>query len=478
MRARIAGGAEPPYDRFHDALVDDVVRGGEFARQRFATSWRDDAGLARLVQSKRRPLDPALAEALGAMHRRLGASRASLEALDRLARGEAVCTVTGQQPGPLGGPLYALHKTASAVGLAARVEARTGVPCVPLYWMHGEDSDFAELRSVLVGDRELRAQEVSLAANSHADGELIAAIGIEPLRRVVDTALARWEGLPHCDDAAAALTEALARGADLGEATNALWLALFAERGLVVVDPRLPEFRAAARPIVERYLARAETLAESARQAGDLLESRFARRPLSGPTLDSFLFAVEDGRRRKVTPEEARRLPPDRPLSPGVALRAAIQDGVFPTVAMACGAAEVSYLAQLREVFEGVQVEPACPAPRFGATWMPPAALELEQRSGARDVDVIVAADAVLKQLSERETPAAARADLEAARRAGFEALERFADSARGVDASLPQMVDSARAKIDYQFARLLEGLVGKVRHKLERQHPEWPRLR
>ena len=50
--------------------------------------------------------------------------------------------------------------------------------------------------------------------------------------------------------------------------------------------------------------------------------------------------------------------------------------------------------------------------------------------------------------------------------------------AAAQVDASLPQMVASARAKVDYQFARLEEGLVGKVRHRLEREHPEWARVR
>ena len=40
-----------------------------------------------------------------AYHVRLGASPASLANLDRLARGEAVASVTGQQPGLLGGPL-------------------------------------------------------------------------------------------------------------------------------------------------------------------------------------------------------------------------------------------------------------------------------------------------------------------------------------------------------------------------------------
>jgi hypothetical protein len=39
-------------------------------------------------------------------------------------------------------------------------------------------------------------------------------------------------------------------------------------------------------------------------------------------------------------------------------------------------------------------------------------------------------------------------------------------------------MVDSARAKVDYQFQRLEEGIAGKVRHQLDRRHPEWARLR
>ena len=46
------------------------------------------------------------------------------------------------------------------------------------------------------------------------------------------------------------------------------------------------------------------------------------------------------------------------------------------------------------------------------------------------------------------------------------------------MDASLPQLVESARAKVDYQFTRLHEGIAGKVRHQIERRNPEWLRLR
>src|SRR5262247_748923 len=118
IRSRIEGRPEPPYDRVYDALVHDLVVGGDLGRERFATRWSDTGALAALAAAKRQPLDRGLADALAEYHHRLGAPPESLAALDRLARGEAVCTVAGQQPAPLGGPLYSLHKTAAAVGLA------------------------------------------------------------------------------------------------------------------------------------------------------------------------------------------------------------------------------------------------------------------------------------------------------------------------------------------------------------------------
>src|SRR5205085_1771485 len=182
---------------------------------------------------------------------------------------------------------------------------------------------------------------------------------------------------------------ARARARDLGEAMSALVLALFAEHGIVIVDPRLAAFRAAARPVIDRYLAHADALADAARRAGAWLEPRIGRQPLTGPTLDSFVFAVEDGARRKVTPAEARALPASASLSPSVALRPAVQDAVFPTVAMACGPGEIAYLAQLREVFEGVGARAAAPVPRLSATWMPPAGVALLEAAGAEPWELI-----------------------------------------------------------------------------------------
>lgn len=476
VRARVA--AATGVALLGDALTLDLLASGPVSRERLTTSWRDTAALSALATAKRAPLDPALAAAMLEQHRRLGASERSLANLERLARGEAVAAVSGQQPGPLGGPLYALHKTAGTVGLAADVTRRTGVPCVPLYWMHGEDSDFTEIRGITVADAELALHDLSLPDHAHRDGGLVGSIALESVRELGEAALASWVGLPGHADVTALWHGALARARDLGEAVTALWLALFAEQGLVVVDPRLPAFRAAARPILERYLDSADALHAAARAAGSRMETLTGKRALSDASLDSFVFRIADDARFKVSAADARAERATLTLSPSVALRPAVQDGVFPTVAMACGPGEIAYLMQLREVFEGVGVKPAALAVRFGATWLPAPALALADASGCEPWELVTHTDAVLARFAETRVPQGVHEALANARLAVDQSMARLADEARVLDASLPQLIESARGKMDFQVSRLAEGVLGKARGRLDREQPLWRRLR
>ena len=476
-RARIAPGPDAPYDRLQDGLVADLLARGPLARERFATQWGDTPALAALADAKRAPLEPGLARELVDMHRRLGASRASLANLDRLARGEAVAVVTGQQPAPLGGPLYALHKAASAIGLAAEARSRLGVPVVPLFWMHGEDSDFAEIRGATWSDAELQIHDATLGDEVTVPGGLVGAIAPDAVHAIAREALASWASLP-CVGEAASAWQVTGNARDLGEIVSALYLSLFARHGLVVVDPRGTAFRAAARPFLERYLANADALGRAALRAGETLEARGMAPALGEAALASFVFEIRDGVRHKIAAAEARARGADVTLSPSVALRPAVQDGVLPTIGMAAGPGEIRYLAQLAEVFTGVGVRPAAVAPRFGATWLPPQALELLDAAGGDAWAVVAATDAAIGRIAETRVPAALGDTLARARAEANDALEAFAAEARDFDPSLPQMVESARGKADFQYARLAEGLLHKARGRLDREHPAWRRLR
>jgi len=63
---------------------------------------------------------------------------------DRLAAGDVLVVTTGQQPGLFTGPLYTIYKALSAIALARRLENDWRVPVVPVFWVAGDDHDFAE----------------------------------------------------------------------------------------------------------------------------------------------------------------------------------------------------------------------------------------------------------------------------------------------------------------------------------------------
>jgi uncharacterized protein YllA (UPF0747 family) len=214
-----------------------------------------------------------------------------------------------------------------------------------------------------------------------------------------------------------------------------------------------------------------------AERAGDRLEGALGRRPLSEPALESFVFLIEGGARHKISSEEARRRR-DAVLSPSVALRPVVQDAVLPTAAMACGPGELAYLAQLGGVFAGLDVTPACPVPRLGATWLPAPALRLLDASGAHPWHLVATTDQVLRRHAEARVPDTLQSSLDELRRELFERLTAFAGRSTALDPSFPQLVESARGKIDYQIGRIAEGLVAKARHRMEREHPDWLKLR
>src|SRR5207253_7560595 len=65
-------------------------------------------------------------------------------ARDQRAAGDRLVVTTGQQPGLFTGPLYTVYKALSAMALARRLARERRTPVVPVFWVAGDDHDFAE----------------------------------------------------------------------------------------------------------------------------------------------------------------------------------------------------------------------------------------------------------------------------------------------------------------------------------------------
>src|SRR5947208_4018006 len=87
-----------------------------------------------------------VAQILERQNQAWGFSAETQKHLQRFRSG-ASAIVTGQQPVMFGGPAYMIYKALTAIKLAAELTEQ-GTDSVPIFWIAGEDHDFAEVTQV------------------------------------------------------------------------------------------------------------------------------------------------------------------------------------------------------------------------------------------------------------------------------------------------------------------------------------------
>ena len=134
---------------FEDApFARDYVTGSGRARELMA--WSGGAKqLAGLVNARAEFSQPWTSEEtaeLKAFNLACGNAAGAVLAA-KLGDPRTLVIVTGQQPNLLVSPLYVILKAMTAWHLATRLEAESGRPVVPIFWVASDDHDFEELRA-------------------------------------------------------------------------------------------------------------------------------------------------------------------------------------------------------------------------------------------------------------------------------------------------------------------------------------------
>jgi len=334
-----------------------------------------DRSRAAAVASERR-VDPAV---LDAVDTPAEAQRVNLE---RLAGAGATCVVTGQQAGLFGGPLYTLYKAAGAIVDARALEAETGVPCVPVFWLQSEDHDFDEIATCPVVGHD-HARHVIAVPHGGDDGdeaERRRSVGVRRVPPAIEDALAALDEairpLAHGPATLARLREAYAPRTTWTDAFTAIVQALFAEHGLLVVDPTHPALRRAAAPLHARAVDDAATIAQRAADRIAALEEAGFVAPIHVRPGAPLSFVHPDGPEgpRYRVDGASRLVGPDRPVdlahgafTTSAMLRPILQDRLLPTAAYVGGPGEIAYFAQLPPVYDAfdLSMPMIVPRPRF-----------------------------------------------------------------------------------------------------------------
>jgi bacillithiol synthase len=401
------------------------------------------------------------------------ASEKTLFNLERLRKGAATI-VTGQQVGLFGGPTFALYKALSAVRLANEATA-AGVDAVPVFWLATYDHDLAEVNHVSLPAAD-GALEVLTTPSKDVTGAPVSSVRFGgEINPVVEQAAA----LLGDTEASQILRDSYRPSETLASAFARFYARIFAEWGVILLDPSDSEFARVAAPIYRAAIERAGELAASLLDRGKQLEAAGYHQQVKVSESSVLLFTTRQGARTPISRRvhgdttefvidgeaAAEKLSqsqllaevdshPER-FSPNVLLRPIMQDFLLPALAYTGGAAEAAYFAQAGVVYEALLGRVTPILPRFSATIVEPKAQRLLEKHEVAITDVFDGPEALRQQIAARNLPHDLQAAFDAAKNSFDANFSAVKDRLEKLDKTLVDAAETARSKMQHQLEKL-----------------------
>ena len=441
-----------------------AVRDGSLPDHWVARAPRSTEAWRQQIEACRTPsLGTGWASTLRDALRPAGAAAARLA---RVRDGQGVVVTTGQQPGLFGGPMYTIGKALSALALANRIEAATGIPTAPVFWAATDDADFAEGAATwlpLAGTlKDARLSCVPVEGTMMTAAPLA---GVDAPMQVLLRAAAgaAW---PEVIRAAQA---AYRDGHTVGDAYVSLMRHLLMPLGITVLDAGHPAVRSAAAPLLRHALAEAARVdAALMSRTAALTQSGFA--PQVALVDDrTLVFAVRDGVKTRIPLSRAGTMrfgATEDGFSPNVLLRPVMERALLPTVTYMAGPGELAYFAQVGAVASALGTPIPLALPRASMRIVPPDVRATLKRT-ARTPDELRDIAPVVRELATAATTDSAL-DALAALRAQ---IRRTADALRRDGSALdPAVVTGAVAQFSHRADRLERRVLAASKRRITEQ--------
>jgi bacillithiol biosynthesis cysteine-adding enzyme BshC len=305
-----------------------------------------------------------LVEAIRQTHSGKPMSSLQSRNLEALALENTFTVCTAHQPNIFSGYLYFIYKTLHAVSLAEQLNKQiTDAHFVPVFYIGSEDNDLDELSQINLDGQKLRweTRQTGAVGRMKVDKGLIALVH-------------RIEGRLGVEPHGAALMEivkdAYTEGVTIAEATFRLLNHLFAEYGLLILQPdraslkkqMIPLFREDLNTHLPYHLVehtRSELSKSYKVQVNPREINLFYLEEGSRQRIikkDQHFFV--DGTNKQFSQEEMMAELDDHPerFSPNVVLRGIYQETILPNIAFIGGGSETAYWLELKNLFEHYQV--------------------------------------------------------------------------------------------------------------------------
>src|SRR5712691_8846861 len=396
----------------------------------------------------------------------LGAGEETRSNLERLEKG-AVAVVSGQQVGLFSGPAYSIYKALTAIQIAEEL-TRGGIPAVPVFWMATEDHDLDEVRHSTWFDRgKLVRFELPAAEEGRPVGRIPLGAQIEPLVQEAAELLLNQGS----DLLAQYLIESYRPEETYGSAFGRLFARLFAQHGLILMDPLDAGLHKIAAPLYQHALADRDGLNEKLLQRGKDLDRAGFDVQVKVTSRGTLLFHLADGVRQVITASAGRfqagektwardelvhmtHTEPEN-FSPNALFRPVVQDYLLPTAAYIAGPAEISYFAQSEVVYRRLLGRMPVMLPRAGFTLVDAKAKKLLGRYGLTVEDVWAGSQGLRHKLERQSVTGSLSKNFDRNQKQMTKMLAQLGKQMEKLEPTLKGTIERARKRIEYHIEKL-----------------------
>lgn len=305
-----------------------------------------------------------LADVLSEQNIPLNDNAKVLANIELLRNNNAFTVTTGHQLNLFTGPLYFVYKIISTINLAEKLKQQYPEnDFVPVYWMHCEDHDFAEINHIHLFGKKIEWKEEHHGAAGEISTASLTSV-IAELKSILGESA-------NANELISLFSEAYLNHTNLADAMRFLCHQLFGHYGLVILDARDKRLKQIFIPQLKEDIFNHPNF-KSVEQSSSELEQLGYKTQVNPREINCFYLT--NGKRERIiktekgfevlntslcfSKEELEKEIDNHPekFSPNVVLRPLYQEHILPNLAYIGGAGELSYWLQYKRMFNAAKV--------------------------------------------------------------------------------------------------------------------------
>ena len=388
---------------YYNKLSYDYIFNFEKLKDFFSYDYRTDASFSSRIDyvknSYNNKFRKIIAGSLLEYNSSMNCGYRTIENINLLKKDNTLVVIAGQQPAIFTGAIFAIYKILTVLNTAEYLKNKFKMDVIPLFWNASDDNDLPEIKSIKISEGQL--EKISIDVPEYLSGFSYSKM-ILPIDEFENVSRKMLDNLNVSDykkDITVFLEEIIENlktgnkrsGISISKFYSLILSKLFNKSGLVIIDPEIPEIKKLATTLIDFDINNInkinslidfnsrELVSEGYHEQLKLMKGNMdfflntenGRERIKSRSENSFIFEKSFKTKKNELDKNSLKDIIFKNISNvglNVILRPLFQDFILPNIATVCGPGEISYYAQLKDVYTLFGSELPILYPRMSAT--------------------------------------------------------------------------------------------------------------